>query len=149
MHIDVSLDVFKALTDRLRYEGHSFDDVIRELLALDSPIEADRDAERGIEDGEPLNDVNRSFRRLMGEFYSRGLILPDGTGLRARYKGQEFQARIEGGRWIDEKGQEHSSPSSAARAITGNNVNGLRFWEARRPVDTFWRKLDSITGQSS
>ncbi|MFC3440143.1 hypothetical protein ACFOKF_02845 [Sphingobium rhizovicinum] len=148
MHIDVSLDVFKALTNKLRYEGHSFDDVIRELLALDSPTEPDRNAEAGLEDSEPLNSVNRSFRRMMGEFYSRGLVLPDGTGLRARYKGEEFRARIEGGIWLDEGGQEHSSPSAAARAITGNNVNGLRFWEARRPVDTFWRKLDSIAGEN-
>jgi hypothetical protein len=148
MHIDVSLDVFKALTNKLRYEGHSFDDVIRELLALDSPMEPDRDAEAGLEDSEQLNDINRSFRRMMGEFYSRGLILPDGTGLRARYKGQEFQARITGGRWVDENGQEYSSPSAAARAITGNNVNGLRFWEARRPVDTFWSKLDAIAGEN-
>lgn len=147
MQIEVSLDVFKALTRCLRYEGHSFDDVIRELLALDSALDPDRDAEAGFEYPDAIDETSKDIYRSFGQFYSRGLTLPDGTKLRARYKGREYHAKIFGSAWIDESGQEHASPSAAARAITGNNVNGLRFWECYRPNDTFWRKLDSVTGE--
>ena len=149
MEINVSLDVFKALTVRLAYEGHTFDDVLRELLALDSPVEIDQASAEGsafsrIVDGfEPAAKALTIASRGSG-FYSRGLFLPDGTELRARYKGRLFTAKIVGENWLDDDGNEHLSPSAAATAITGNSVNGWRFWEAKRPVDNLWRRLDGL-----
>lgn len=140
MQIDVTLEVFKELTARLRYDGHSYDDVIRELLGLDSPLEIEAAEHTFLTD----NHFAKALYRTSGTFFSRGLALPNGTQLRARYKSSEFLAKIKNGTWLDADGEEHSSPSAAARAITGNNVNGLRFWECLLPGDSAWRKLDSL-----
>ena len=143
-NISVSLEVFKKLTAMLE-EGQSHDDVIRELLSLDSIVE-------------PENPTNQSLVRLADQltrnmqsrgngFVSRGLYLPNGTQLRARYKQREYRAQIQEDGWVDENGHSHSSPSAAATSITGTNVNGLRFWEAMRPTDKGWRRLDIMVQQ--
>lgn len=142
--IQVTLPVFKALTNRLG-EGMTHDDVLRDMLGIDSVVEP-----------EPLElvDVGKTFqneaKQLIHErsgregFFSRGLWLPNGTQLRARYKQQEYRASIRHNTWNDESGRRHTSPSAAATAITGTNVNGLRFWEAKRPADEVWRRLDIL-----
>lgn len=145
--IQVSLAAYKALTAKLE-EGQTYDDVIRELLQLDSDAEA--------EPPHPLShfeDVTSGFVRGFvgpaGGFHSRGLWLPNGTELRARYKQQLYQARIEEGKWIDVDGNEHNSPSAAANAVTSTTVNGLRFWEAKRPTDGGWRRLEALVPDKS
>lgn len=143
MQIDISLDVFKALTALLEHEGQTHNDVIRDLLQLDS-----------IEEPDPPESPLQQASDLLGKpfgakgFYSRGLLLPEGTELRARYKQREFYARIVNERWIDEFEQHHTSPSAAATAVTGNSVNGWRFWEAKRPGDRGWRRLDVLASES-
>jgi hypothetical protein len=142
--IDVDLEVFKALTARIETHGQTHNDVVRELLHLDSLVE--------YEGPQPLEGLSRVAEALArsqyaGQFYSRGLVLPDGTELRARYKGREYQARIEGDKWISSDGEEQSSPSAAASAITGTTVNGWRFWEARRPGEKVWRRLDILNAK--
>ena len=141
-NIPVSLTVFKALTARLE-EGQTHDDVLRELLQLDSPAEPERPNPLA-----HLEDISVGVARgISGPgngFHSRGLWLPNGTQLRARYKQRLHEARIESGRWIDSSGNEHNSPSAAATAITSTNVNGLRFWEAKRPTDIGWRRLEAF-----
>jgi hypothetical protein len=139
--IDVDLEVFKALTSRISVEGQLHNDVLRDLLGLDSPMEP----------GEPesivdsvFDEVEKAKARFSGVFHSRGLSLPSGTALRAKYKGKTFYAKIIQGSWIDNDGKEHSSPSSAAGYITKTMVNGLRFWEARCPGDSGWRRLDIV-----
>lgn len=139
--IEVSLDVFKELTSRLQHDDHSYDDVIRDLLGLDSPLEAEYPVQI------PFEPVSEAIARQIGgngAFYSRGLRLPNGTKLRSRYKQQEYLAEIRDGQLIGADNNSYSSPSAAANAITGNNVNGLRFWEAQRPGDAAWRRLDSL-----
>jgi len=141
--IDVSLPVYQALTALLE-EGKTHDDVLREVLRLDSIVEPEVvspfDQIEAVSDG-----LRQSFVKAAGGgFYSRRLWLPNGTKLRARYKRRLHQAKIQQDRWFDEKGHEQSSPSAAAAAITGTNVNGLRFWEALRPTDKVWRRLDVL-----
>lgn len=137
--VDVDLDVFKALTARIELDGQTHNDVLRELLALDSPFEHD-------EFRSPFSVASDVLGRAAaaGSFYSRGLTLPDGTRLRSRYKGDFFEAEIRNGQWVAGDGSIHESPSAAATAITDTNVNGLRFWEALRPGDRGWRRLDVI-----
>jgi hypothetical protein len=59
---------------------------------------------------------------------------PVGTDLVGRHRGQEVSARIvadeEGGGApaVECRGSRYRSLSAAARAITGNSVNGWRFW---------------------
>lgn len=146
MQIEVSLDVYKALTAQLQFEGHSYNDIIRDLLGLDSPLEPENTSEIG----SPTEGLLKGLAKGLGfdGFCSRGLRLPNGTELRARYKQKLYRARISDGEWLDQNGSAQSSPSAAATAITGNNVNGLRFWEALKPGETVWRRLDTL-GPSS
>jgi hypothetical protein len=145
MEIEIDFDVYKALTARRKHERHSYNDVLRELLELEPALMPE--AHPGSLQGVITQVVEHYSRGLIappGTFVSRGLHLPDGTRLRARYKGALHQAVIVGGCWVDEEGKEHSSPSAAATSITGTNVNGWRFWEAKRPSDTEWRRLDML-----
>lgn len=134
MQIEIDFEVYKELTARRRHEEHSYNEVLRELLKL--PAQADE-------------AIVPSFPppSLPGEakgFALRTGTLPDGTKLKAAYKKKEYRAAISNGRWIDEAGNEHSSPSAAASAISKTNVNGLRFWHAKRPHDRDWTRLDIL-----
>lgn len=141
-NIQVSLDVYKALTSRLE-EGQTHDDIIRELLELDSVTELERP-----NPFEHVQEVTSTLARSLSGpgagFYSRDLWLPNGTNLRARYKQRLYEARIADGKWIGSDGIEQTSPSAAASAITSTNVNGLHFWEAKRPTDNGWRRLQAF-----
>jgi hypothetical protein len=142
--INVTLPVFKALTAKLD-EGQTHDDVLRELLAIDSIIEPEPErVEHALSAFQ--DEFAKAFHEQSGKggFFSRGLWLPNETQLRARYKGREFRATIVDNQWLDEKHRVQTSPSGAATKITGTNVNGLRFWEAKRPGDATWRRLDVI-----
>ena len=141
--ISVDLDVFKALTALIQADGQDHNDVLREILKLDSPLEAD------LQSG--IFETPNALARFAypGQFYSRGLALPDSTELRARYKGVQHFASVRNGRWWNDDGREFSSPSAAASAITNTTVNGWRFWEARLPGDKGWRRLDIVRSLSA
>lgn len=133
--IEIDFDVFKELTARRRSENHTYNQVLRELLDLGT-------AHPGMTD---FSEVIRAVGKgIVGGFESRGLFLPNGTLLRAKYKGRHYKAAVEQGRFCLADGKSFGSPSAAAKEITGNNVNGLRFWEAKRPSDSDWARLDSI-----
>jgi hypothetical protein len=137
--INVDLEVFKLLTSGIQADGQDHNDVLRELLGLDSPLELDNPES-------PLARAADILGKPFGAsgFFSRGLLLPNGTELRARYKGYQYYGAITNDQWIDSDGRSYSSPSAAASAITGTNVNGWRFWEAKRPDDRAWRRLDIL-----
>lgn len=142
--IHVTLPVFKALTARLE-EGQTHDDVLRDLLEIDSIVEPEPDQLiQGLTAFQEGFQQARHERSGKGGFFSRGLWLPNGTKLRARYKGKEYRATVTNNQWLDAENRPQTSPSAAASAITGNNVNGLRFWEAKRPEDASWRRLDIL-----
>jgi hypothetical protein len=145
--ICVDLEVYKQLTAAIESDGQTHNDVLRAILRLDSSPE---ESPLEYEPFERYSVVAEALAasRFPNAFYSRGLALEDGTLLRARYKGQNYRARIVGKKWIDEAGVERPSPSAAAHAITGNSVNGWRFWEGKRPHDKKWQRLDVIAGQA-
>jgi hypothetical protein len=148
MHtISVTLPVLKALTDLLIADDQSYDDVLRELLKVDSVVEPEREVDarytKLASAITPHLEAETRFQHGKG-FVSRSLFLPEGTELRARYKGKLYQAVIRNEYWIGPAGQVWKSPSAAATAITDTTVNGLRFWEAKRPGDTIWRHLDKF-----
>jgi len=85
---------------------------------------------------------------LLGR-YTAGIWLgnthfPEGTQFRANYKGQTYFAKVHEGKWLGQDGILRTSPSEAASAITGNNVNGWRFWFAQMPDDPTWRRMDEF-----
>jgi hypothetical protein len=148
--IEVDFDVFKALTVLRKNENHTYNQVIRDLLGLgEIERKPSSTAFSRIAEGyaESLNSaVGLAAQGLDPSygFHSRGVALPNGTVLRAKYRGNIFRAEIVEGRWLAEDGSVQTSPSGAARAITGTNVNGLRFWEGKRPSDMVWRKLETF-----
>lgn len=127
MQIEIDFEVFKELTARRASEADSYNHVIRRLLGLPSSSLT-------------LDDVDK----LMFGAWFGNIHFPEGTKFRATYKGQTFVAEIRGGQWIGGDGVARSSPSSAASAISGTNVNGWRFWYAQRPGDPAWRRLDEL-----
>lgn len=145
--ISIDFEVFKALTARRVHEQHSYNDVVRELLGLDSFVEPPEAIEGLIDNSGPVRDGRFGRGSLLDGalgFSARGIFLPNGTLLKATYKGRHYAAKIEHGNWLDPDGQSQSSPSAAAKSITGSNVNGLRFWQARRPDDQSWFRLDLL-----
>ena len=125
--VDIDFDLFKQLTMLRSSEHESISDVIRKM------VEAFTGEER------------RAVPASSGGVAFRGIHLPDGTKFRATYKGQTHTAEIKNGHWIDEHGVRRSSPSDAARAVTQTNVNGWRFWHARRPGETEYKLMDVMT----
>ena len=99
-----------------------------------------------------LSGVTQSSENALGGLlgrYTGGIWLgnahfPEGTRFRANYKGQTYFAEVRDGKWVDQDGMQRSSPSEAAGAITGNNVNGWRFWLVQMPEDPSWRKLEEF-----
>ena len=124
--IEVDFDVFKELTVRRKTEATTYSDVMRDLLRLPaaSPT-AGKPAPYGAQG-----------------WLSKGVFFPNGTELRATYKGRTYSAKIENNQMLLE-GQPMKSPSAAAGLITGTPVNGWRFWECKLPHETRWRRIDN------
>lgn len=141
--IEVDFEVWKALTLKRHSESHSYNDVLRELLDIDtaSVIRENALAQSLVRWIEPVASLSMGPTTGIA---LRGLVLPNGTRLRATHKGTAHAAQIVDGKWVSDGGEVFGSPSAAATAITGNNVNGWRFWQAKRPSDGEWRILDSI-----
>ena len=129
MHtIEIDFEVFKALTMKRSSEQVTYNDVLRDLLNLP-----------------PSKTENVPVvRNAEGEGWrSKGVLFPNGTEFRARYKGETYTAKVEGGALVL-NGKSHYSSSRAARSVTGKSVNGWFFWQARRPGDSDWRVIDSF-----
>jgi hypothetical protein len=124
--IEIDFEVFKALTARRATEATTYNDVLRELLGLDSP---------------PAQ--HRADSQTSTGLVRKGVQFPDGTSFRATYGGAMHFGAVEGGELVV-NGVRTKSPSEAARVITGNNVNGWAFWECRFPGETRWRSIKSL-----
>jgi hypothetical protein len=171
MQIDIDFEVFKKLTALRQSESDSYNAVIRRLLGLPSAANESESAVvnalLGHLTGEPPIQSTNALAKKGGLFglagtpshknalgsllgrYSGGIWLgnvhfPEGTRFRANYKGQTYFAEVRDGKWVGQDGMQRSSPSEAASAITGNNVNGWRFWLVQMPEDPTWRKMDEF-----
>ena len=127
--IDVDFDVLKALTVRRPNESVTENDVLRQLLGLPSSY-----SDKG---GTPIRAPSA------GDWITKGVRFPVGTEFRASHKGQIILGKVENGGLVI-GGNRFDSPSSAAVSITGNSVNGWRFWECRLPGQASWRLIDSL-----
>lgn len=142
--IDIDFEVFKALTARRRSESHTYNEVVRQLLDID--LAQTTHEPSGLAQATGLMSKIMSINMVEPSGLSlRGLVLPNGSLLRATHKGKSYAVQIVDGRWLSDNELSYSSPSAAASAITGNNANGWRFWQAKRPSDTEWRNLDMLS----
>ena len=129
--IDVDFEVFKELTARRASESVTYNDVIRELL--------------GLKHAAPTTTpkLTTTTPKPNGGWTYKGVQFPDGTQLRATYKGKTYTAEIRGGSLLL-NGQRQTSPSAAASHITKNNANGWDFWEVKRPGDASWLVMTQL-----
>ena len=141
--IETDFEVWKSLTLLRLSEEHTYNDVLRELLELPAHsshfLEAVSVSTPPPQGGAPTLTVNAPEG-----LYSRGLFLPKGTQLKATYQAQQYFARVGDGVITNAHGDTFTSLSAAASAITGNNVNGWRFWDAKRPNDLSWTSLSLL-----
>jgi hypothetical protein len=137
MEIEISFGLWKRLAASLRDENDSYDALISRLL--DRNTSSDQTSvQPPSSESIPVHDPKE------GAFF-KDVFLPNGTELRATYKGKTYFARISGSEWIDQTtGERRSSPSQAAYFITDNNVNGWLFWLAKRPGDGGWHSLNAL-----
>jgi hypothetical protein len=125
--IEVDFEVFKALTVRRAAESVTYNDVLREMLELPPSLSKPQTEQKA--------------------WTWKGVTLPEGTELRAEYKGKVYTAKIAGGEWMQD-GKPQSSPSAAAFAITNSGVNGWWFWSVKRPNDPTWGQLGKLRPES-
>ena len=126
--IDIDFDLFKELTIRRTSEDETISDVIRKILAASSST----------------GFVHSEDEPTQAAVVFAGTIFPEGTIFEATYKGRTYYAKIKDGAWRDSAGAIRTSPSDAARAVTNTNVNGWRFWKAKRPGDPTFRFLEQL-----
>ena len=139
MQIEIDFDVFKALTIRRESENVSCNDVLRDLLGLNSGSAKSPSYAKA---EKPLKALLAS--ESLGGYAFRGGFLPNGTKLKALYKNRIYTAEIIDGSWLSEDGVKHGTPSAAVTHITGTATNAGRFWNAKRPGDSEWHRLNSI-----
>jgi hypothetical protein len=121
MTLDIDFEVYKALTGLRRSENDSYNSVLRRMLKLpeSSPVEE---------------------QSAKPDFITKGYRFPDGTVLRAAFKGKEYRAEIKDGS-ISYAGKNYGSFSAAAKAVTSSQRNGWDFWECRLPGSEDWSRL--------
>ena len=125
-NIHVDFEVFKAITARRPTEGVTENDVLRQLFGLP-----------------PAGETRADARHRAGDWVTKGVRFPEGTEVRAKYKGEVHLAQVkDGALFVD--GKRFDSPSSAAVSITGNPVNGWNFWEVRLPGRGEWKLMNAF-----
>jgi len=126
-NIYVDFDVFKAITARRPSENVTENDVLRQLFGLGAAGET-RAADT---------------RHRAGDWVTKGVRFPQGTEVRAKYKGKTHLAEVkDGALFVD--GKRFDSPSSAAISITGNPVNGWTFWQVKLPGQGEWKSMKAL-----
>ncbi|MCX8115003.1 MAG: DUF4357 domain-containing protein, partial [Burkholderiaceae bacterium] len=74
---------------------------------------------------------------------TKGVTFPHGTEFRATHKGQMHKGVVQNGALVL-NGKRFNSPSAAAVSITGNPVNGWRFWECKLPGSDRWTLIAEL-----
>jgi hypothetical protein len=127
--IEIDFDVFKEITVRRKNENITPNDVLRELFGLEPRIET---MVQKAPSGKP--------------WVAKGVVFPHGTEFRSSHKSQMHYARVDDGSLVlnDKK---FYSPSAAAIEVTGNSVNGWRFWECKLPGKHNWQSIITLRGR--
>lgn len=131
--LEVDFDVYKTVFARRANESVTENDVLRELLGL--PPKHSTEAN--------LDEPRDSVKSAPDDWVAKGVRFPVTTDFRAHYKGRLIVGRVQGGALAID-GTSFDSPSAAAVAITGNPVNGWRFWECRFPGKSSWQLIESL-----
>lgn len=123
--IPIDFEVFKALTARLTSPDDSYNNVLRRELKLGEAV------------------TSRTMGAAGKQWDVDGVSFPPGTEFRATHKRITHLGHVEDGALVV-NGRRFTSPSPAAIEITGNSVNGWKFWECRKPGQTHWTSIDAL-----
>ncbi len=137
MKIEVSDEVFLRLQNLATPLIDTPNDVIRRLLDAVTPTKT----------GLQNKAVPESLAGT-GAMIAKGVVIPEGTRLKADYKGNRYEAEVRGGVLVWNQNC-YRSPSAAAVAVirstgsTRTTEDGWRFWEY---IDQSgeWRLLDTL-----
>jgi hypothetical protein len=129
--IDIDFEVFKELTIRRPTEAFSYNAVIRELLKLPKQANATKSATN---DSKPWVVLDTTF--------------PAGSEFLATYKSKTYTGIVRDGLMELSDGQKFAAPSAAAVHITGNSVNGWRFWKCKLPGSSQFVLLERLRGKA-
>ena len=130
--IDVDFEVWQKLTALRKGEDDSYNNVVRRLLKLGSA---------------KVEDVSTGSGGT--SWVVKGVSIPHGTEFRFSHKGIIHLGTVNEGALELSDGRRFSSPSAAAVAITGNNVNGWRAWECKLLGSSQWARMDSLRRHST
>lgn len=144
MQVEIDFEVFKELTARLESEADTYNEAIRRALGLPAAEASLRPGEFDVPGLPAPAQGTGLLASFSGGVWFSNVYLPNGTVFRATYKGKTYRARVQNSQWVDEFGIFRTSPSDAATAISGTNVNGWRFWFVRRPQDEDWQRMDAL-----
>jgi len=128
--IEIDFEVFKELTNRRPSEDVTYNDVVRGLLNMKRPA-ATKPPANG---SKPWNVSGTSF--------------PAGSEFQADYKGASHSGVVKDGKLELSDGHRFTTPSSAAVHITGNNVNGWRFWRCKLPGQSQYVLIERLRGKA-
>lgn len=126
--IEIDFDVHKKIEATRTSFSESPNDVLRRILAIDT---------KSMTSAKSPTPRGRSWRKGCVE-------LPEGTEMRMTHNNQSYFASIIDGKWVDEFGSKHNSPSGAANSLTttkvgdASSLNGKKYWEIRLPGSTKW-----------
>ena len=126
-NIEVDIDVYKYIQKYRSSFSESENDILRKIFGLD----------------ETAVDPKYSDARDM---VVKNTVLRHGLKLRTRYMGKLVEAEVVNGRSLCD-GQAYNSPSGAAVGVTGNNVNGWRFWQYYDEATDTWKSLSILRGR--
>ena len=122
--IEIDLDVYKAIQQRLISFSDTPNEVLRRIFGL-----------------EPTD--NKTPNMQGKGLYIKGVLLKNGLKLRKKYHGEIVEATV-GKNHIIYNDNEYTSPSGAARAVTGNSVNGWIFWQYYDEKTGKWQILTKL-----
>jgi hypothetical protein len=135
--LEVDFDVYKTVFARRANESITENDVLRELLGLPSKQQATSVQSAAAPQAKSIDGTSPE------DWVVKNVRFPQGTDFRATHKGRTHTGRVQGGALIVD-GKSYESPSAAAVAITGNAVNGWRFWECRLPGKASWQLIEGL-----
>lgn len=135
--LEVDFDVYKTVFARRANESITENDVLRELLGLPSKQAAAASAPAAAQPARAFDSTSPQ------DWVVKNVRFPQGSDFRATHKGKTYTGRVHGGALVVD-GKSYESPSAAAVAITGNSVNGWRFWECRLPGKSTWQFIEGL-----
>jgi hypothetical protein len=146
--IDIDFDVFKALTTRRATPETTENDILRELLGLESGEDTDsKNTCQTLSGSVPANSSkleNNEVSTSTGfPWVWKGVSFPHGTEFRASHRGRYYYASVNNGALVY-GGNRYKAPSTAGTAITGTSVNGWRFWKCKLPGERNWVLMDKM-----